>query len=70
MVSLAARTVALVPFPFSDLSGSKYRPVLVLAEAGRGDFVLAYARRHGIDNKRSHRRCCLCLLSLDRGRAS
>lgn len=40
MGPLAAGTVALVPFPFSDLSGSKYRPVLVLADAGRGDFVL------------------------------
>jgi len=40
MVPLAARAVALVPFPFSDLSGAKYRPVLVLADAGRGDFVL------------------------------
>jgi mRNA interferase MazF len=40
MGTLAAGTVALVPFPFSDLSRSKYRPVLVLADAGRGDFVL------------------------------
>ena len=40
MVPLAARTVALVRFPFSDLTGSKYRPVLVLADAGFGDFVL------------------------------
>ena len=40
MVPLDARTIALVPFPFSDLSGSKYRPVLVVADAGRGDFVL------------------------------
>ena len=40
MVPLGARAVALVPFPFSDLSGSKFRPVLVLAESGRGDFVL------------------------------
>lgn len=40
MEPLAAGTVALVPFPFSDLSQAKYRPVLVLAAAGRGDFVL------------------------------
>jgi mRNA interferase MazF len=37
---LAAGTIALVLFPFSDLSQSKYRPVLVLAPAGRGDFIL------------------------------
>jgi mRNA interferase MazF len=37
---LAAGVVALVPFPFSDLSGAKTRPVVVLADAGRGDFLL------------------------------
>ena len=34
-------TVVLVRFPFSDLSAAKLRPALVLADAGRGDFVLA-----------------------------
>ena len=33
-------TVVLVRFPFSDLSDSKLRPAVVLAEAGRGDLVL------------------------------
>lgn len=32
--------VVLVPFPFSDLSSSKLRPAIVLADAERGDFVL------------------------------
>jgi mRNA interferase MazF len=32
--------VVLVPFPFSDLSQSKLRPAVVLAVAGRGDYVL------------------------------
>lgn len=36
----AAGSVILVPFPFSDLSQSKLRPAVVLADAGRGDFVL------------------------------
>jgi len=31
--------VALVPFPFSDLSASKLRPALVLAHAGREDWL-------------------------------
>jgi mRNA interferase MazF len=30
----------LVPFPFSDLSQSKLRPAVYLADAGRGDWVL------------------------------
>lgn len=36
----AAGAVVLVPFPFSDLSRSKLRPAVVLAEAGRGDWIL------------------------------
>lgn len=36
----AAESVVLVTFPFSDLSQSKLRPAVVLADAGRGDFVL------------------------------
>jgi mRNA interferase MazF len=31
----------LVPFPFSDLSRAKLRPAVVLADAGRGDWILA-----------------------------
>jgi len=37
---LPVGTVTLVAFPFSDLSRSKLRPALVLAEAGRGDVIL------------------------------
>lgn len=40
MVTPAAGEVVLVPFPFSDLSQSKVRPALCLADAGRGDWVL------------------------------
>ena len=40
MAALAAGSVILVPFPFSDLSQSKIRPALVLADAGRGDWIL------------------------------
>jgi mRNA interferase MazF len=35
-----AGTVVLVPFPFSDLSRSKLRPAVVLAEVSRGDRIL------------------------------
>ena len=40
MVSPAVGKVILVPFPFSDLSQSKLRPVVVIADAGLGDWVL------------------------------
>ena len=36
----SAGTVVLVRFPFSDLSNSKLRPAVVLADAGRNDLVL------------------------------
>src|SRR5437879_5093398 len=36
----AAGSVVIVPFPFSDLSQSKLRPAVVLAAAGRGDWIL------------------------------
>lgn len=32
--------VILVPFPFSDLSQTKVRPAVCLADAGRGDWIL------------------------------
>ena len=32
--------VVLVRFPFSNLSNTKFRPAIVLADAGRGDWVL------------------------------
>ena len=40
MVPLAAGLVVLVRFPFSDLSQTKLRPAVVLANAGRGDWIL------------------------------
>ncbi len=35
-----AGAVVMVSFPFSDLSQTKLRPAVVLAGAGRGDWVL------------------------------
>lgn len=40
MVTPTAGEVVSVPFPFSDLSQSKVRPAVCLADAGRGDWVL------------------------------
>ena len=36
----AAGTLVAVPFPYSDLSGKKTRPVLLLAPAGYSDWIL------------------------------
>lgn len=54
MGAFAAGEVVLLPFPFSDLSRSKFRPALLLADAGRGDWIAcqitsnAYADTHSI----------------------
>ena len=40
MVTLTGGLVVLVPFPFSDLSQAKLRPAVVLADAGRDDWIL------------------------------
>ncbi len=40
MVIPTAGAVVLVPFPFSDLSQTKLRPAVVLADAGKGDWIL------------------------------
>lgn len=36
----SAGAIVLVRFPFSDLSQTKLHPAVVLAEAGRGDWIL------------------------------
>jgi len=40
VAALAVGLVVLVPFPFSDLSQAKLRPAVVLADAGRDDWIL------------------------------
>ncbi|MCX8520327.1 MAG: MazF family transcriptional regulator [Rhodoferax sp.] len=40
MGTFAIHQVVLLRFPFSDLSASKLRPALVLADAGKGDWAL------------------------------
>jgi mRNA interferase MazF len=55
VVSLATRAIALIRFPFSDLSQTKLRPALVLADAGRGDWIFCqitsqpYGDAHAIE---------------------
>jgi mRNA interferase MazF len=40
VVTPTAGSVVLVTFPFSDLSQAKLRPAIVLADVGRGDWIL------------------------------
>lgn len=40
MVAPTTGAVVLVRFPFSDLTQVKLRPAVVLADAGRGDWIL------------------------------
>ena len=40
MVAPEPGAVVLVRFPFSDLSQTKLRPAVILADAGRGDWIL------------------------------
>ena len=40
MVALSPASIVVIPFPFSDLSGTKLRPAVVLAETGHGDWLL------------------------------
>ena len=39
MGSFAAGQIVLLPFPFSDLSRSKFRPALLLGDADRDDWI-------------------------------
>lgn len=39
MGTFAAAQVVVLPFPFSDLTQSKYRPALLVSSAGRGDWI-------------------------------
>jgi len=34
-------SVVIIPFPFSDLTGSKRRPALIVADWGGADVILA-----------------------------
>ncbi len=40
MGTFAAGQVALLPFPFSDLTRSKLRPAILLADASREDWIV------------------------------
>ncbi len=52
LTTLTPGEIVLVSFPFSDLTQTKLRPAVVLANAGRGDWILCQITsnpRTGID---------------------
>ena len=57
MGTFAAGQVVVLPFPFSDLSRSKYRPALLIAHTGRGDWIACqitsnpYSDPHAVEIK-------------------
>lgn len=53
MGPFAAGQVALLPFPFSDLSRNKLRPALLLAPAGREDWVVRQITSNPFGDTRS-----------------
>lgn len=55
MGTLAAGQVVIVYFPFSDLTASKLRPAVVLAEAGRGDWILCQITSKSYEDGRAIR---------------
>lgn len=53
MAAPSIGAVVLIPFPFSDLSNSKLRPAVVLADAERGDFVLCQVTSKSYADRRT-----------------
>ena len=55
MGALANGSVILVRFPFSDLSQSKLRPAVVLADCSRGDWLLCQITSNPYSDSRAIR---------------
>jgi mRNA interferase MazF len=55
VVAYPAGTVVLVRFPFSDLSKTKLRPAIVLADVGRGDRLLCQVTSKAYGDERALR---------------
>lgn len=53
MVTPQVGAVVLVPFPFSDLSRAKLRPAVVLADAGRDDWILCQVTSNPYGDERA-----------------
>ena len=48
MGAFTAGQVVIVHFPFSDLTAAKLRPAVVLAAAGRGDWILCQIKNRSL----------------------
>jgi mRNA interferase MazF len=53
MGAFAAGQVAMLPFPFSDLSHNKLRPAVLLASAGREDWIVCQITSNPFGDTRS-----------------
>jgi mRNA interferase MazF len=53
MVTPSVGSVVLVKFPFSDLSASKLRPAVVLADADRDDWILCQVTSNAYSDDRA-----------------
>jgi mRNA interferase MazF len=49
----AARQVVLLNYPFSDLSSSKLRPGVIMAAAGRGDWIVCQITSNPFNDSRT-----------------
>lgn len=50
MGTFAAGQVVILPFPFSELTARKYRPALLLAAVGKGDWIVCQITRNPISS--------------------
>ena len=53
MGTFAAGQVVVLPFPFSDLTERKYRPALLLAAAGRDDWIVCQITSNAYSDRRA-----------------
>lgn len=53
MESVSVKDIVFVAFPFSDLSQSKLRPALVLANAQRNDWILCQITSQSYDDNQA-----------------
>lgn len=53
MGTFAAGQIVILPFPFSDLTARKYRPALLLAAVGKGDWIVCQITSNAYGDQRA-----------------